>query len=61
MSWDDAIDGVDRETPGDRVPRALQVGLCLRHAVSLPNITERLKSVRGDPGGDLGEIVSLFI
>ncbi|MFE0500284.1 error-prone DNA polymerase [Lysobacter soli] len=34
MSWDDAIDGVDRETPGDRVPRALQVGLRLRHAAN---------------------------
>jgi len=34
MSWDDAIDGVDRETPGDRIPRALQVGLRLRHAAN---------------------------
>src|SRR5690606_17343840 len=25
MSWDDAIDGVDRETPGTRVPRHRQV------------------------------------
>jgi error-prone DNA polymerase len=25
MSWDDAIDGVDRETPGGRMPRALRV------------------------------------
>ena len=25
MSWDDAIDGVDRETPGGRVPRALRI------------------------------------
>lgn len=34
MSWDDAIDGVDRETPGDHIPRALQVGLRLRHAAN---------------------------
>lgn len=25
MSWDDAVDGVDRETPGGRVPRALRI------------------------------------
>ncbi|MDQ3038840.1 MAG: PHP domain-containing protein, partial [Pseudomonadota bacterium] len=25
MSWDDAVDGVDRETPGGRMPRAWQV------------------------------------
>ncbi len=25
MSWDDAIDGVDRETPGARMPRALRM------------------------------------
>ena len=29
MSWDDAIDGVDRETPGGRVPRAWQVAQAL--------------------------------
>jgi len=34
MSWDDAINGVDRETPGDHIPRALQVGLRLRHAAN---------------------------
>lgn len=34
MSWDDAIDGVDRETPGDRMPRALQVVSRLRHAAN---------------------------
>lgn len=34
MSWDDAVDGVDRETPGDRMPRALQVGLRLRNAAN---------------------------
>lgn len=34
MSWDDAIDGVDRETPGDRMPRALQVSLRLRNAAN---------------------------
>ncbi len=34
MSWDDAIDGVDRETPGDRMPRALQVSARLRHAAN---------------------------
>ncbi|GAA5074554.1 error-prone DNA polymerase [Lysobacter panacisoli] len=34
MSWDDAIDGVDRETPGDRMPRALQVTTRLRHAAN---------------------------
>jgi len=34
MSWDDAIGGVDRETPGDRIPRAMQVGLRLRHAAN---------------------------
>jgi error-prone DNA polymerase len=25
MSWDDAIDGVDRDTPGGRIPRALRI------------------------------------
>ena len=25
VSWDDAVDGVDRETPGGRMPRAWQV------------------------------------
>ena len=25
MSWDDAVDGVDRETPGGHMPRAWQV------------------------------------
>ena len=25
ISWDDAVDGVDRETPGGRVPRALRI------------------------------------
>lgn len=25
MSWDDALDGVDRDTPGGRVPRALRI------------------------------------
>ncbi|WP_342315535.1 error-prone DNA polymerase [Lysobacter sp. FW306-1B-D06B] len=34
MSWDDAIDGVDRETPGDRMPRALQISTRLRHAAN---------------------------
>ena len=34
MSWDDAVDGVDRETPGDRMPRALQVSLRLRNAAN---------------------------
>ena len=34
MSWDDAIDGVDRETPGDRMPRALQVAARLRNAAN---------------------------
>ncbi|HZX77747.1 error-prone DNA polymerase [Lysobacter sp.] len=34
MSWDDAIDGVDRETPGDHIPRALQVSLRLRNAAN---------------------------
>lgn len=34
MSWDDAIDGVDRETPGDRMPRALQVVARLRDAAN---------------------------
>ncbi len=30
MSWDDAIDGVDRETPGGRMPRAWQTARRLR-------------------------------
>ena len=30
MSWDDAIDGVDRETPGGRLPRALRIARALR-------------------------------
>lgn len=34
MSWDDAIDGVDRDTPGDRMPRALQVAVRLREAAN---------------------------
>ncbi|HEY0503851.1 MAG TPA: error-prone DNA polymerase [Lysobacter sp.] len=34
MSWDDAIDGVDRDTPGDRMPRALQVVARLRNAAN---------------------------
>ena len=34
MSWDDAISGVDRETPGDHIPRALQVSLRLRNAAN---------------------------
>jgi error-prone DNA polymerase len=25
MSWDDAVDGVDRDTPGGRIPRALRI------------------------------------
>ncbi|MCM2335501.1 MAG: error-prone DNA polymerase [Pseudomonas sp.] len=34
MSWNDAVDGVDRETPGDRMPRALQVAARLREAAN---------------------------
>ena len=30
MSWDDAIDGVDRATPGGRVPRALRLAPALQ-------------------------------
>lgn len=32
MSWDDAIDGVDRDTPGGRMPRAWTVAARLRAA-----------------------------
>ncbi|CEF35596.1 error-prone DNA polymerase [Xanthomonas citri] len=32
MSWDDAIDGVDRDTPGGRMPRAWNVAARLRAA-----------------------------
>ena len=32
MSWDDAVDGVDRETPGGRMPRAWDVAQRLRGA-----------------------------
>jgi error-prone DNA polymerase len=32
MSWDDAVDGVDRETPGGRTPRARQLALRMRAA-----------------------------
>lgn len=34
MSWDDAIDGVDRDTPGAHVPRALKVAERLRAAAN---------------------------
>ncbi|MDR7192617.1 error-prone DNA polymerase [Luteimonas terrae] len=34
MSWDDAIDGVDRDTPGSHVPRALRVAGRLRAAAN---------------------------
>lgn len=34
MSWDDAIDGVDRDTPGAHVPRALRVAERLRAAAN---------------------------
>ena len=36
MSWDDAVDGVDRETPGGRPPRAWQTArrLCLSSAAN---------------------------
>ena len=30
MSWDDAIGGVDRETPGGRIPRALRIASTLQ-------------------------------
>ena len=42
MSWDDAIDGVDRETPGGRVPRALRVAQALQR-----------DAANDDPAGDL--------
>ncbi|GAE56461.1 hypothetical protein XPR_3096 [Xanthomonas arboricola pv. pruni MAFF 301420] len=32
MSWDDAVDGVDRDTPGGRMPRAWTVAARLRAA-----------------------------
>lgn len=32
MSWDDAIEGVDRDTPGGRMPRAWNVAARLRAA-----------------------------
>ncbi len=34
MSWDDAIDGVDRDTPGGRMPRAWRVAQRLRQAAN---------------------------
>jgi len=34
MSWDDAIDGVDRETPGGRMPRAWRVAQRLQQAAN---------------------------
>jgi len=34
MSWDDAIDGVDRDTPGGHIPRALRVAARLRAAAN---------------------------
>ena len=34
MSWDDAIDGVDADTPGGRMPRAWQVAARLRGAAN---------------------------
>ncbi|UXA52406.1 error-prone DNA polymerase [Xanthomonas prunicola] len=50
MSWDDAIDGVDRDTPGGRMPRAWNVAARLRaanddivhaqHADGLPGYAE---------------------
>ncbi len=42
MSWDDAIDGVDRETPGARMPRALRI------AHALP-----ADAANDDPAGEL--------
>ena len=36
MSWDDAVDGVDRDTPGGRPPRAWEVAQRLRrHAAAM--------------------------
>ncbi len=35
MSWDDAVDGVDRETPGGRMPRAWDVAR--RHRLPAAN------------------------
>ncbi|WP_225540341.1 error-prone DNA polymerase [Xanthomonas sp. XNM01] len=34
MSWDDAVDGVDADTPGGRMPRAWQVAARLRGAAN---------------------------
>lgn len=34
MSWDDAIDGVDRDTPGAHVPRAMRVAARMRAAAN---------------------------
>ena len=42
MSWDDAVDGVDRETPGDRVPRSLQVAARLRGAANDDTLDDAL-------------------
>ena len=34
MSWDDAVDGVDRDTPGGRMPRAWRTAQRLRTAAN---------------------------
>jgi error-prone DNA polymerase len=34
MSWDDAVDGVDRDTPGGRIPRAWRVAQRLQQAAN---------------------------
>jgi len=41
MSWDDAHDGVDRDTPGGRPPRAWTVGARLRAAANDEVLPER--------------------
>ena len=34
MSWDDAIDGVDRETPGGRVPRSVRIDRAMQRVAA---------------------------
>lgn len=41
MSWDDAVDGVDRDTPGGRPPRAWEVAQRLRLSVAANDDTPR--------------------